>query len=422
MKNSVVKDKPLLLTIETIFYASVCLIFTEFFSTFLLIEYLGFSWPKTPWLGIGLPVFLQILISGYLGFLIYQKQNMSYFLGVLCLLVHVFCLGVFFYTLGGHVNPFISLLLFPVILSVFLLSWPITWLIGLLSMLTYTFLIFKYQPLVQTNHHSNDFFHLHLVGMWINFGISLLIVLIVLTPFVHRSKLQQKKIQQAELKQKQDEHMLGLGLSAANIIHRFSTPLNTLSLLVEDFQYEIKDQTQKQQEILDAFAHQLDRCITLLHQWREKNNFTSLQQNREITLETFIRSVQDQFLWIHPGRQLTVRLDASETAFIQTHLLFEHALLNFIDNAAKACEKNPELSIQQIQGLDQKTVWELIVTDQGEGFLYHDWQTSDWHKNLNSGGVGIPLSHHTLEQLGARVWVKSNKSGTVVLIHWPNFT
>jgi hypothetical protein len=41
----------------------------------------------------------------------------------------------------------------------------------------------------------------------------------------------------------------------------------------------------------------------------------------------------------------------------------------------------PELIQKQIQGLDQKTFWELIVTDQGEGFLYHDWQTSDWHKN-----------------------------------------
>ena len=89
------------------------------------------------------------------------------------LLADIAGLTLLFYFSGGSTNPFITYYLVPVTIAAATLPWRHAWIIAACAMAGYSFLMFYYHPIPQLGHISSDGpLSLHILGMWLNFGLS----------------------------------------------------------------------------------------------------------------------------------------------------------------------------------------------------------------------------------------------------------
>jgi len=176
------------------------------------------------------------------------------------LMLDVAFLTILMYFSGGYTNPFISLYLFPMIIAGTTLPRLYAWLIGGVVLLCYSFLVFFYQPIfmMQTSHAGNGF-HLHLVGMWLTFALS--IGLIVFFVMRMSDALRERERRLADMREKaaRDEHIIALGTQAAGAAHEVGTPLATMAVLVGELQHEWVEKKPLVLK-LGIIRSQIDRC------------------------------------------------------------------------------------------------------------------------------------------------------------------
>lgn len=88
--------------------------------------------------------------------------------------------GALIYQTGGATNPFIFMLLIPLLISAATLGWRYTTLMALLVVLLYSSLLHYYLPLLQPqSDHSHSLaalIDLHVTGMWLNFLFTTLLI------------------------------------------------------------------------------------------------------------------------------------------------------------------------------------------------------------------------------------------------------
>ncbi|MDS4031516.1 MAG: sensor histidine kinase, partial [Candidatus Contendobacter sp.] len=84
----------------------------------------------------------------------------------------VLALTVLLFFSGGASNPFVSLLLLPLIITAALLPAGCVWAMAGVTVAVYTGLMFHYLPLPGMLSGHGPGFHAHLWGMWLVFVIS----------------------------------------------------------------------------------------------------------------------------------------------------------------------------------------------------------------------------------------------------------
>ena len=144
------------------------------------------------------------------------------------LLAEVACLTGLLYFSGGPTNPFVSLYLVPVALSATVLPVRHTLALAATSVAAYSGLMFWSVPLpaLQLGHVHNGW-NLHIAGMWVNFIVSAIVVLVFLSLLVSVSR--QRAHQLAGLRERaiRNEQVVTMGSIAATAAHSISTPLST---------------------------------------------------------------------------------------------------------------------------------------------------------------------------------------------------
>ncbi|HAI96962.1 MAG TPA: sensor histidine kinase, partial [Methylococcaceae bacterium] len=130
------------------------------------------------YLDISLPIQpLAMIISGLIVwslvtlFLLKQASQITHNAFFVQLVVDVIALTGILYFTGGATNPFAWFLLVPHSIASTLLTRRHAWLMALLTSVSYTLLVFYYQPLVHSNHamemSASGHFAAHVIGMWI---------------------------------------------------------------------------------------------------------------------------------------------------------------------------------------------------------------------------------------------------------------
>ena len=77
----------------------------------------------------------------------------------------------------GPTNPFTLLYLVHITLSATILTKRWTWLLGALSVVCFGLLFLGYKPIPALEmHHASGAVGLHLIGMWVSFGVASLLV------------------------------------------------------------------------------------------------------------------------------------------------------------------------------------------------------------------------------------------------------
>jgi len=332
-----------------------------------------------------------------------------------------------FHLVGGAANPFVSILLFPLTISAAILPSRFTWLMVVLTLGSYGSLFIPVDGetnlVVDHSQHSHSHgdqqsvFSLHLVGMWFNFAISAILISFFVVRMRQQIQQQQQKLNTQREKALRDEQLLGIATQAASAAHHISTPLSTMAIIINDLhQSQASEPIQEDLKLLSA---QIDNCSEVLNTLRHREN-----NNKPIPLALFIHQLIDEFKLMRPEAVLEENADDTSTFKISPDPSLRMALLNVLNNAADVSPKKIQLNITLV-----KRTLHLKIRDYGMGLpedfannaLANGIETPTISSKPKGMGIGLFLSHATIDQHQGKISLTNMEPGTLTYITLPLF-
>lgn len=329
----------------------------------------------------------------------------------------VLALTVLLYFGGGASNPFVSLLLLPLIIAAALLPAGQVWAMAGATVAVYTALMFHYLPLPGMLSGHGSGFHAHLWGMWLVFVISALLI----AGFVARlaATLRQRDRQVSRLREKalRDEQILALGMFAAGAAHELGTPLATIAVLAKELERE-HGQDSPLGADLRTLRQQVEACKAILGDLLRSADL-SADRDAAQTLDVVLERTRDRWQLLRPW--VPLRVDCAgpspPPAVTAPHTIGQ-TLISLLNNAADAC---PE-------GVDLAGRWDarrvvIEIRDHGPGLPPEvESHLGEAFCSTKDGGtgVGLLLANATLERLGGQVSLtRDPRGGTCTRIDLP---
>ncbi|KLT72430.1 hypothetical protein PL75_08525 [Neisseria arctica] len=312
------------------------------------------------------------------------------------------------YFSGGVANPLVSLYLPPLLLGALLCPPRFTWSLTAFSVAAYLLLLRFHQPF-PLESSAEQLFQIHIGGMWLTFVLSAILITAGITRLVHVLNRQSTALAQAHARQQQNEQILSMGMEAAHLAHRLSTPLNSLFLLHEEWRQR-QDWPHELQEDLTLMEKLLHQSRDTLWQLKPKQpgHTAAAPQMLYQTLQTHLQ----QWHNLRPDAVYRWQKPAEEDICVQLDPLFWSALLNLLNNAADAGEGEITLDTYR-----QGNEWHIGIRNRNgclnPGQLQAaglDAQTSTKPAGL---GVGVLLSHATFSRMGGSLSLQNHPAGGV---------
>lgn len=301
---------------------------------------------------------------------------------------------------GGLVNPFVSLLLLPVALAA--LALPPRWAVatGVAAVLAFVAAAML-APDVHTHGGQGVGFDLHLWGMAVNFLITVAMVLVFSLRLVERLRAREREL--ADLRERfvRNEGIVALATHAASVAHELNTPLGTFTLVLDDLlEQPATPDAQADLQTLRALVDVMRARVRTLAEAADPAAAAPEPLERLILRWQLVR----------PGIELQRRGDAPDALRLEAGVA--HLLLALLNNAADASQaagaSRVELDLRCAAGwLDGR------VRDHGAGF---DPEHPPLPGRFGSGkpdglGVGLALSHATIERLGGALTLSAADGG-----------
>lgn len=304
------------------------------------------------------------------------------------LLADTIIYGFILYHAGGGTNPFIFMLLIPLIITVMTLQRRYIWMMAISVIAIYGSLLIDYVPIVPATEHRQvlqTFARAHMFAMWLNFSLTVIVITYFIANINRTLQQQQLRLQTTREAQVNNLQLLSLASVAAGTAHELGTPLNTMRVVLEELQLD-PDLNAQQQEDLALLQQQVDACAAAL---KQMVNAVTQEQDSEQTMlaTTFLEQVLAHWSLMRPSArwQLTVQDDLPPDLRSSTAL--RQALINLLNNAADACTSPVDLSLHW----DQDNIW-LTIRDDGAGIsATHANDIGKAFVTHKGGGLGIGL-------------------------------
>jgi len=355
-------------------------------------------------------------------------------------------LTVLLYFGGGSTNPFVSLYLLPLVIAAATLSRRYSWGMAALTVACYSLLMVWYVPLpggdthaghamplapISANLHAGhdagadadfcrtdaadaatvdpasplqDAFNAHVLGMWLGFVISALVIAyfaVEMAAAVRRRDAQLNRVREETLR---NERIVALGTLAAGAAHALGTPLSTMAVVIGEMREECK--TPEQRDNLALLDDQVRNCKrildTLIHQAQETPDV--------MDAATFLHGVLDEWQLLRPAVHYRYQVAGENPAPpLRDDPALRAALLNLLNNAADASPEAMEVILRWSEDSA-----ELEIRDHGPGL------TSDTAARAGAAffttkkegrGLGLFLANATLEHLGGSVRLFNRDGG-----------
>ncbi|MBW0148383.1 sensor histidine kinase [Marinobacter arenosus] len=322
-------------------------------------------------------------------------------------------IGVWLLLTGGYTSPFTALLLLPIAVAIVLV--PLRQSIALtgLGIATYTVLVIWHTP-VTLGEHGTDLTQLHLFGMWATFALTAAILLLVVGTLAHRVQRQQTQLAHIRETRLRDEQIIALGLSAAGIAHRLGTPLNTMTLLLEEMRSG--DHGPAAREDLDLMARQLQLCNSHLQQLTSAAVQAKTAQPETVSVRAWLERLRESATLLWPAGALNWQTPFPDAA-IAVDTTLDQAVLNLLANALSASPAWVSISAR----ITKSDGVEIVVEDQGDGLIPKDGNApgQDVVDSEHGLGVGLFLSNATIQRFGGTLKARSSRQGTTMIIELP---
>ncbi len=297
---------------------------------------------------------------------------------------------------GGIANPFGSL--FLILIALAALALPLRWTHAVAAACVggYALSAVFGLPLQGGYFNSMD---LHLWGAAANFLLSSVVVLVFSTRLA--AALRERENQLALLRERfvRNEGIVALATHAASVAHELNTPLATMTLLVDDIAEQGNDNLEMRED--------LETLRGLLVQCRERVlALAAPAEGARSRADVSIGHVLEQWRLVRPTIQLRRNSNAPLELTLDPGV--GHLLQVLLNNAADAGERSGRAQVDlDIRVRDGQLYGE--VRDYGPGFNANDAALPG--TLFNSGktdgmGVGLALSHATMERLHGELWMR----------------
>ncbi len=377
------------------------------------------------WLGVGLPlaplaagIALLALTAPALFWRLRQPWPVGEPEAAGQLALDIALLGWALYFTGGASNPFITLLLVPVALAAAALSSRATAGVTAFAAVVYALLVFRYVPLPDMPPPGGEF-RLHLLGMTVNFMLSILLLAVFVGRISASLGAQREATRRLRERALRDEGILAIATQAADAAHRLNTPLSTLRTLVSELAHQHADDAALGED-LALMGGEVERCRRILRDMVDYGHRQLEGSGRATSVAAYVADSADRFRLLQPEAELTVAVAAEvRTRRLMAPPALAHALLNLMQNALDASRRNGSRVVTLSASLAQRQV-ELVIGDRGDGFHADAPSGPPAGGDAQEGlGIGLALAHATIERLQGEVRTYSGRNGTQVHVRLP---
>lgn len=319
------------------------------------------------------------------------------------LLADLTAFAVLVFFSGGATNPFVSLMLVPVIIAAISLRPRWVWLLAAVAAAYYALLLFVYQPLAVVDPVAA--YGLHLGGMWFNFLISAGLIAFFVTRMHAALRTRDRELADLRERQLRDERIVALGTQAALAAHELATPLATIQTTAHELASEFANDPDIGGDCR-LLEKQAQACKAILTQLAARAQGTP---PAAMPLDAWLAEVIERWQVMRPDARITARMPADRRDYTPPEGL-EQAIQNLLNNAADA---SPEAVAFDAQVHPDALV--IDVADRGPGLT--PAQKVQAGRVLFSGkpgrgwGMGLALTHATLERLGGSLTLTEREGG-----------
>lgn len=319
------------------------------------------------------------------------------------LLADLTAFAVLVFFSGGATNPFVSLMLVPVIIAAISLRPRWVWLLAAVAGGYFALLLFYYQPLAVADPIAA--YGMHLGGMWFNFLISAALIAFFVTRMHAALRTRDQELSALREMQLRDERIVALGTQAALAAHELATPLATIQTTAHELAAEFANDPDIGEDcrLLEKQAQACKRILTQLAA-RAQDTPPAAQP-----LEAWLATVIERWQVLRPDAQIAAELPADRRDFTPPDGL-EQAIQNVLNNAA---DVSPD--VVEFHAETQPDALVIDIADRGPGFTPE--QKAQAGRVLFSGkqgrgwGMGLALTHATLERLGGSLTLTERDGG-----------
>ncbi len=352
------------------------------------------------------------------------------------LLLDVGSLSALLYLSGGATNPFVSYYLVPLTIAATVLPWRYTLALSIVSITAYTALLFFYEPLplfsmAQAHEHlAHEHMHHaapqptqslnpHILGMWFNFTLSAALVTSVVVRMANALREQQRELNMRRESALHSEQLLAVATLAAGTAHELGTPLNTMTVLLDDMH---SDDAELAADIA-LLRQQTQVCRATLKKLVDTAETHRQQQYIAQDAGEFVRELLERWQVLRPDARFELTTAAAKAPRIRIDEALRQAIINLLDNGADTQSGPLELTL----GWDAQAI-ELRIRDHGPGIALDiaEQLGKPFVTSKGSGlGLGLFLSHATIERCGGEIrlynhsGVAPEDSGTEAVLRLP---
>ena len=384
-------------------------IFGQLITLIIISFVLNYSIPMLECLSV---VFLSLLINILSYFLQKKNPTLTYKKTFAFLIYDITQLIALIYLTGGMFNPFIILILAPIIISASYLPafWTILlclYSIALILFINYNFISFNWNETFITPQIYN-------LGILVALIITIIFIAIYAYLFSSSSRKISSALSEANLKLSNQKKITEVAYLSAAAVHELSTPLNTIFLVLNDFLKEkvfIKNTfLMKDIELLKS---QADRCKQIL--LRLSKNPNNLKDNffEKIKILDLIKLNFDKF---NDNKKLIVSFDnfnKENKIFFKDEI--NYALSNIIQNSILYSKYKIKILLKSTDDSIN-----IKIEDDGNGFSKEvlDKLGQPYISKSQTGmGLGIFIAKNLIENMkGSIIFYNSINNNAVVEI------
>jgi len=317
---------------------------------------------------------------------------------------------------GRSGNPFIYYLLVPVAIGATLLAPAMSWLLTLLSVISYSVLL--YLDLEKHIRHLSEF-QLHLLGMWVNFVASALLINGFVSNLAAALRDREHKLARAREQTLKNEQLIGIGTLAASTVHALGTPLSTMAVVLGEMQ-AVDGAPDEQHKLLFS---QISRCKETLGRLSQLADTQRLPDSAT-TVDSLKDLLREHYQLMIPRVMPEFSVEPSTGGQrVTDNVLLKHALINLIDNAVSAAAETVSVHLKMSE--DCPGFVQIAIVDDGPGLPeeYLD-DFGEPTVSRNDGlGIGVFLANSTIEKLSGEIVLynpdKALSGNTTVIVKLP---
>ena len=326
------------------------------------------------------------------------------------LLLDVLVLALLLYWSGGSTNPFVSLLLLPLIVVAAILPRPYVLAMAVLTVMIYSIQMFYFHPLPHAHHRFGEAFNLHVLGMWFGFLLSVALIVFFVVKLAQSLRERDRKLALAREQALRDEQLVALGTLAAGAAHELGTPLSTMTVVVGEMEHDFGSDPDLGARV-KLLSQQLKRCKETLSVISVSAGQAKADSGYRARLDDYLNDTLEQWQHMRPDAELVCRWlsDKGDAPEIVADQGLAQAIINILNNAADESKQAVE-----VEGRWNGTLLELNVLDRGAGvsdemrrMLGREPVTS----TKEGQGVGLFLACAVIRRLGGKAAFYDREGG-----------